>query len=72
VYQIEKRGRSYENAIRLDYLKNLNQHYNEWISSYKESKLLIIDMNDKDFVNNPDHFSVIVSKIDVEINGLFS
>ncbi|MEQ8242416.1 deoxynucleoside kinase [Fulvivirga sp.] len=72
VSQIEKRGRSYENAIRLDYLKNLNQHYNEWISSYKESKLLTIEMNDLDFVNKPEDFSSIVNKIDVEINGLFS
>ena len=72
VSQIEKRGRSYENAIRLDYLKNLNQHYNEWIGSYNESKLLTIDMNDMDFVNKPDDFAAIVSKIDVEINGLFS
>lgn len=72
VSQIEKRGRSYENAIRLDYLKNLNQHYNDWIGTYKESKLLTIDMNDLDFVNNQEHFASIVSKIDVEINGLFS
>ncbi|MTI39460.1 deoxynucleoside kinase [Fulvivirga lutimaris] len=72
VSQIEKRGRSYENAIRLDYLKNLNQHYNEWISTYNESKLLIIEMNDLDFVNNPEDFASIVSKIDIEINGLFS
>ncbi len=72
VSQIEKRGRTYENAIRLDYLKNLNTHYNNWIGDYKESKLLTIDMNDKDFVNDPADFSEIVSKIDIEIYGLFS
>lgn len=72
VSQIEQRGRTYENAIRLDYLKNLNTHYNNWIGEYKESKLLTIDMNDKDFVNNTADFSEIVSKIDLEINGLFS
>ncbi len=72
ISQIEKRGRTYENAIRLDYLKNLNQHYNDWLSSYNESKLITIDMNVKDFVNNPDDFAYIVNTIDVEINGLFS
>jgi deoxyadenosine/deoxycytidine kinase len=72
VSQIEKRGRSYEDAIRLDYLKNLNNHYNDWIGGYKESKLLTINMNNKDFVNDPADFSEIVSKIDIEINGLFS
>ncbi|MCG8385632.1 MAG: deoxynucleoside kinase [Cytophagales bacterium] len=72
VSQIEKRGRSYENAIRLDYLKNLNQHYSEWIQTYKEGKLLIIDMNQLDFVNNQEHLSYVMQRIDAEIHGLFS
>lgn len=72
VSQIQKRARDYENAIRLDYLKNLNQHYEEWIGSYDLGKLLIIDVNNMDFVANPEDFANIVSKIDVEIHGLFS
>ncbi|UII19460.1 deoxynucleoside kinase [Fulvivirga ligni] len=72
VSQIEKRGRDYENAIRLDYLKNLNQHYTDWIGNYKEGKLLIIDVNNLDYVANPEDFSGIVNKIDVELHGLFS
>ena len=72
VTQIQKRGRDYESAIRLDYLKNLNNHYANWINSYDEGKLLVIDVNDLDFVNNPDHFSMIVERIDAEIHGLFS
>ncbi|MTI19479.1 deoxynucleoside kinase, partial [Fulvivirga sp. RKSG066] len=72
VKQIEKRGRDYENAIRIDYLKNLNQHYTEWIDTYDNGKKLIIDVNDIDFVANPDDFSEIVRKIDVELHGLFS
>lgn len=72
VAQIEKRGRSYENAIRIDYLKNLNTRYENWINNYSDSKLLIIDMNNTDFVNKPEDFSNIVNRIDVEINGLFS
>jgi len=71
VGQIEKRGRDYENAIRIDYLKNLNTHYEEWIGSYDKGKLLIVDVNNLDFVANPEDFSNIVYKIDREINGLF-
>ncbi|MEQ8924775.1 MAG: deoxynucleoside kinase [Fulvivirga sp.] len=72
VAQIEKRGRTYEEAIRIDYLKNLNRRYESWIDGYKDSKLLIIDMNNTDFVNKPEDFSQIVNRIDVEVNGLFS
>lgn len=72
VKQIEKRGRDYENAIRIDYLKNLNQHYAEWIGSYDIGKLLIIDVNEIDFVANQEDFAEIISKIDVELHGLFS
>jgi deoxyadenosine/deoxycytidine kinase len=72
VGQIEKRGRHYENAIRIDYLKNLNSHYEEWIGGYDKGKLLIVDVNQMDFVEFPEDFSSIVQRIDREIYGLFS
>ena len=72
VGQIEKRGRTYETTMRIDYLKNLNTHYEEWISGYKEGKLLIIDVNNLDFVENPADFSFVVEKVNREIFGLFS
>jgi deoxyadenosine/deoxycytidine kinase len=71
VSQIQKRGRDFEDSIRLDYLKNLNAHYEKWISGYKEGKLLIIDVNKLDFVANVEDFSLIVNKIDLELNNLF-
>ena len=71
VKQIQKRGRDYEEAIRLDYLKNLNKHYEDWIAGYKEGKLLIIDVNNIDFVKNIEDFSEIVNKVDRELYGLF-
>jgi deoxyadenosine/deoxycytidine kinase len=71
VSQIQTRGREYEDSIRLDYLKRLNERYEAWISTYKEGKLLIIDVDDIDFENNPEHLGSIISKIDGEINGLF-
>lgn len=72
VRQIQKRGRDFEDAIRLDYLKNLNSHYEEWIGNYSLGKLLIIDVTDLDFVKHIDDFSYIVSKVDLELNNLFS
>ncbi len=72
VRQIQKRGREYEYAMRLDYLKNLNEHYENWISNYKHGKLLIVNVNDLDFVERIEDFSFIVNRIDLEINNLFS
>jgi len=72
VSQIEKRGRSYENSIRIDYLKTLNEHYEEWIDNYKLGKLLVIDVNNLDFVAKVEDFAYIVNQIDVELHGLFS
>jgi deoxyadenosine/deoxycytidine kinase len=72
VSQIQKRGRDYELAIRLDYLKNLNEHYEKWVGSYTLGRLLIIDVNHLDFVENTEDFSFIVNKIDLELNNLFT
>jgi deoxyadenosine/deoxycytidine kinase len=72
VSQIQKRGRDYEYAISIDYLKNLNEHYEKWINNYTLGKLLIIDVNKLDFVENIEDFAFIVSKIDLELNGLFT
>jgi deoxyadenosine/deoxycytidine kinase len=49
----------------------LNERYEAWISTYKDGKLLIIDVDDIDFENNPEHLGAIINKIDAEINGLF-
>jgi deoxyadenosine/deoxycytidine kinase len=71
VQQIQKRNRDYEFNIKLEYLKNLNEHYEEWIGNYKLGKLLVIDVNKLDFVENVEDFSNIVSRIDLEVNNLF-
>ena len=72
VKNIEIRGREYENLIRIDYLKGLNDHYEEWINNYNEGKLLTVDVTKTDFVNRSEDFSDIVFKIDTELHGLFS
>ena len=71
VGQIQKRGRDYENSIRIDYLTRLNERYEAWISQYNRGKLLIIDVDDIDFENNKEDLGSIISRIDGEINGLF-
>jgi deoxyadenosine/deoxycytidine kinase len=71
VRQIQKRGRDFEYAMRLDYLKNLNEYYEKWISSYNLGRLLIINANDLDFVERVDDFAFIVNRIDLELNNLF-
>ena len=71
VAQIHKRGREYENTISIDYLSRLNERYEAWISKYDKGNLLIIDVDDLDFVTNPEDLGGIITKIDAQINGLF-
>jgi deoxyadenosine/deoxycytidine kinase len=71
VRQIEKRGRDFEYSIRLDYLRKLNKNYEKWINNYKDGRLLTIDVNQIDFVENIDDFSDIINKVDLELNNLF-
>ncbi|WP_420571979.1 deoxynucleoside kinase [Kordia sp.] len=71
VAQIHKRGRDYENSISIDYLSRLNERYEAWISKYDQGKLLIIDVDDLDFVDNPEDLGSVINKIDAEIHGLF-
>jgi deoxyadenosine/deoxycytidine kinase len=71
VSQIQKRGREYEENIRLDYLKKLNDYYNKWIEHYKEGPLLIIDCDKNKFGENDEDFGEIISKVDGMLYGLF-
>jgi len=71
VNQIQQRGRDYENSIRLDYLKQLNERYEAWVSHYQEGKLLVINVDKTDFMLNPEDLSSVIDKIDAQIHGLF-
>ena len=68
VSQIHKRGRDYENSISIDYLSRLNERYEAWIHNYKKGSLLIIDIDDLDFVENKKDLNKIISLIDKKIN----
>ncbi|OUS00412.1 deoxynucleoside kinase [Flavobacteriales bacterium 33_180_T64] len=71
VAQIHKRGRDYENTISIDYLSRLNERYEAWIHGYNKGNLLIIDVDNLDFVANPEDLGGIINKINAQINGLF-
>lgn len=71
VGQIHKRGRDYENSISIDYLSRLNERYEAWITKYTKGKLLIIDVDNLNFVDNPEDLGDVIGKIDAQINGLF-
>jgi deoxyadenosine/deoxycytidine kinase len=71
VGQIQKRGREYEENIRLDYLKRLNEFYNSWIDNYTDGRLLVIDIDKTNFADNKDDLAKVISQVDAEVNGLF-
>ena len=71
VWQIQKRGRAYENGIRLDYLNNLNERYENWISQYTLGKLLIVDVDTVHFDETPEDLRTVVNRIDAVLHGLF-
>jgi len=71
VEQIERRGREYEQNLRLDYLKRLNERYEAWISKYNAGKVLIIDVDEINFADNAEDLGTVVQKVQAELYGLF-
>lgn len=71
VGQIHKRGREYESSINIDYLSRLNERYEAWISTYDKGKKLIIEVDDLNYVDNPEDLGAVIDKIDAQIHGLF-
>ncbi len=71
VSQIHKRGREYENTISIDYLSRLNERYEAWAHDYDKGNLIIVDVDNLNFVDNPEDLGNIINRIDAELNGLF-
>jgi deoxyadenosine/deoxycytidine kinase len=71
VRQIQKRGREYEASIRIDYLKSLNDRYENWINNYNLGKLLIVDVDNLNFSEVPEDLGLIIDKVNAELHGLF-
>lgn len=71
VNQIQKRGREYEDNLRLDYLRRLNEYYEAWISKYKHGKLLVIDIDQCNFAENAEDLGTVIQRVQTELYGLF-
>ncbi|HTX89265.1 MAG TPA: deoxynucleoside kinase [Bacteroidales bacterium] len=71
VNQIQKRGREYESAIRLDYLKGLNERYEEWIGGYNLGKLMIVEVDNLNIAENPEHLGSVIERVNADLHGLF-
>ena len=71
VSNIQKRGRDYEQAIQIDYLKGLNDLYEDFIYNKYKGKVLTIDVDNMDYLHNKQDFTIITQKIDSLLYGLF-
>jgi len=71
VQQIHARGREYENSISIDYLSRLNERYEAWIHEYDKGNLIVVNVDDVNFVDNPEDLGEVVNRIDAENHGLF-
>lgn len=71
VNHIQLRGRDYEGNMSLDYLKKLNQRYEQWISEFNQSPVIVVNTDELDFINNPEHLGKIISNVSSQMYGLF-
>lgn len=72
VSNIQKRGRDYEQTIQLDYLQNLNERYDDFIYNKYQGKVITVEKDNLDFLNNPHDLAQIIDRIDANLFGLFS
>ena len=72
IAQIQKRGRDYEKGMQIDYLKDLNERYEDFIFNHYEGKVLVVESDGLDFENCPADFRSIIDRIDAQLYGLFS
>jgi deoxyadenosine/deoxycytidine kinase len=71
VNQIQKRGRKYENNIRLDYLNRLNERYEAWVEAYNLGKLLVVDVDQYNFIDKKEDLGTVIDKVNAQLHGLF-
>lgn len=63
VQHIQQRGRDYESTMSLNYLKSLNDKYNEWIESYTEGNLLILDVDELDYKHKDEDRLLVIERV---------
>ena len=71
VENIQKRGREWEQKIAIEYLRGLNDRYEDFIRNKYKGKVLIVDVDNLDYKNKPEDFRSITDKIDSILFGLF-
>jgi deoxyadenosine/deoxycytidine kinase len=71
VNQIQRRGREYEDNLRLDYLRRLNEYYEGWADNFKDAKMLTVDVDNCNFADNPEDLGDVVQQVQAELHGLF-
>ncbi len=67
--RISRRGRAYERTIQTDYLAQLNERYEEWISNFDLCPVLSVPADNLDFVAHSAHLDLIVQKIREKLTG---
>lgn len=72
VANIQKRGREYEQAMKIDYLTELNERYEDFVLNKYKGPKIIIEKDELDFLNNPKDFIKITNAIDARLFGLFN
>ena len=72
VGNIQKRGRDYEQSIKLEYLENLNQRYDDFIYNKYKGRVMTIQKDGLDFLHEPKDLAKIIDRIDSELFGLFA
>lgn len=71
VRHIQQRGRAFETSIRIEYLERLNALYEDWIARYDLGPKAIIDVDESDFVNTPEHQMQVIAAVESRLYGLF-
>lgn len=71
VGNIQKRGREYEQTMQIEYLKNINDRYEDFIFHKYKGRVMVVDVDDMDFLHNPKDFAQIADRIDANLFGLF-
>ena len=70
VENIHRRGRDYEQNMQLDYLRNLNQRYDDFIQNQYDGKTLTIEVDNIDFLHNREDFASVIKQIDKSLNEI--
>lgn len=68
VRNIQKRGRDYEQSIPINYLKGLNERYEDFVYTKYGGRVLTIEVDNLDFLNNSDDLKIITDKIENYLN----